>query len=84
MRDIRWTNQALLALTSLTNREQRLLFDRLELASQFPAMYPARQRGRFARLRYFVIGARWLVYYRVDESGILRVIGIVPALARPR
>jgi hypothetical protein len=47
-------------------------------------MYPARQRGRFARLRYVVINRRWLVYYRVDDGGSLRVIGIVPALARPR
>jgi len=84
VREIRWTNQALLALTSLTTREQRLLLDRLEVAGQFPAMYPARQRGRFARLRYFVINKRWLVYYRVDERGILRIIAIVPALARPR
>lgn len=84
MREIRWTNQALLALASLTNREQRMLLDRLELASEFPAMYPSRQRGRFARLRYFVINKRWLVYYRLDERGTLRIIGIVPALARPR
>ena len=83
MSGIRWTNQALAALVSLTASEQRALLERLDLASRFPAMYPARQRGRFARLRYFVLNKRWLIYYRpVGET--LLVFAVVPALARPR
>ncbi len=83
MRDLRWTNEALLGLAELTQRERETLFANLDLVSQFPAMYPARQRGRFARLRYFVVARRWIVYYRPGEHTLL-ILAIVPALARPR
>src|SRR5207245_2419630 len=83
VKDIRWTNQAILALASLTGRERQVLLDRLELVGQFPAMYPARQRGRFASLRYFVLSNRWVVYYRPKEEGDLLIFAIVPARARP-
>ncbi len=46
-------------------------------------MYPARQRGRFARLRYFVLNKRWLIYYRPAGETLL-VFAAVAALARPR
>ncbi|HEX9246758.1 MAG TPA: type II toxin-antitoxin system RelE/ParE family toxin [bacterium] len=82
MKGLRWTNQAIVALASLTVRERQVLLDRLEMASQFPAMYPARQRGRFTGLRYFVLSRRWVIYYRPEED--LIVFAIVPARARPR
>lgn len=84
MKQVRWTNQAILALASLGARERQLLLDRLEMANQFPAMYPARQRGRFAGLRYFVLSRRWVIYYRPEEEEDLIVFAIVPARARPR
>lgn len=83
MREIRWTNEAILALASLRGAERQSLFERLDLVAQFPAMYPTRQRGRFADLRYFVLENRWIVYYRGNENEVL-VFDIVPALARPR
>lgn len=83
MRRIRWTNEAILGLASLSEREQSILFERFELLIQFPLMYPARQRGRFAGLRYFALGGRWIVYYRPSETDVL-VFNLVPALARPR
>lgn len=84
MRDVRWTNQAVIALASLTDRQRRKLLERIDVARQFPAMYPARQRGRFVNLRYFILEKRWLVYYRAEESGALLIFDIIPALARPR
>jgi len=83
LRGIRWTSQAILAVASLTDRQRRILLDRLDLPDQFPSMYPARQRGRFAHLRYFVIEKRWVVYYRAEAEELL-IFAIVPALARPR
>lgn len=84
MNRVRWTNEAILALASLTPAQRHALFDLLELIIQFPGMYPRRQRGRFAGLHYFVLERRWLVYYRQDETGDILFIAIVPALARPR
>ena len=84
MSRIRWTNEAIIALASLTPPQRRPLFDRLDLIAQFPAMNPRRQRGRFAGVRYFVLEKRWLVYYRQDERGDILIFAIVPALARPR
>ena len=82
MRDLRWTNEALLGLTRLTQRKRETLFTNLELVGQFPVMYPARQRGRFVGLRYFLVAGRWIVYYR-PEGNTLLILSIVPALARP-
>lgn len=82
MRDVRWTESALATVTSLSRAEQQALLDRLELSREFPEMYPARRRGRFAGLRYFVVNRRWLIYYLAD-TGRLVVIAIIPALARP-
>ncbi len=84
MKDITWTNQAILAPASLNRRDRQVLLDRIELLTQFPAMYPARQRGRFANLRYFVLNKRWVTYYRPNEAGGLLIFAIVPARARPR
>lgn len=84
MTSIRWTNQAVLALASLTAAERKTLFDRLDAGTAFAQMYPRRQRGRFAGLRYFALEQRWLVYYRPRDRGDVLVFAIVPALARPR
>lgn len=82
-RPVRWTNEAIVALASLSAAARRALFDRIEMVGQFPAMYPARQRGRFTGLRYFVVGRRWIVYYHAEESAI-SIVAIVSALARPK
>jgi hypothetical protein len=58
------------------------VFDRLELSREFPDMYPARRRGRFTGLRYFVVNRRWLIYYLTDADRLV-VMTIIPALARP-
>jgi len=81
---IRWTNEAILALASLTAAERKVLFDRLDAVTAFAQMYPRRQRGRFAGLRYFALDQRWLVYYQWSDRGDVLVFAIVPALARPR
>lgn len=83
MRGVRWTNQAIVALASLTDRQRRIALERIDLVRQFPWMYPARQRGRFRSLRYFVLERRWIVYYRLEEDRLI-IIDVVPALARPR
>ncbi len=82
MREPRWTNEAMVALASLGHRQRQALFDILDLVVESPAMYPARQRGKFANLRYFVLAKRWIVYYRRGDGEVL-VLAIVPALARP-
>ena len=84
MTSIRWTNEAILALASLTAAERKVLFDRLDAVAAFAQMYPRRQRGRFAGLRYFALEKRWLVYYQPSDQGDVLVFAIVPALARPR
>lgn len=84
MNRTRWTNEAILALASLTPPQRKALFDLLELIMQFPLMYPKRQRGRFAGLRYFMLERRWLVYYRHNDAAGVLIFAIVPALARPR
>jgi plasmid stabilization system protein ParE len=78
---IRWSNEAIVSLASLPASVRQSLFERIELVLQFPAMYPARQRGRFRGLRYFVVGRRWIVYYHVAEN-FVSVVTIVPARAR--
>ncbi len=83
MQTLRWTNEAVLGLASLSQKARQDLFERLDLVGRFPEMYPARQRGRFTGLRYFVVARRWIVYYRHAERDLL-VFAIVPALARPR
>ena len=82
-RDIRWTNEAIVAVASMSASARQSLFERIELVTQFPAMYPARQRGRFKGLRYFVVGRRWIVYYQAMEN-VVSVVTIVPAQARLR
>ncbi len=84
MTSIRWTHEAILALASPTASERKTLFDRLDAVTAFPQMYPRRQRGRFAGLRYFALEKRWLVYYEPSDQGDVLVFAIVPALARPR
>lgn len=84
MNRTRWTNEAILALASLTPSQRQALFDLLELIIQFPGMYPRRQRGQFVGLRYFMLERRWLVYYRHNDVAGVLIFAIVPALARPR
>jgi len=82
VRSIQWTNEAIIGLAAVSSASRDLLFERLELIAEFPAMYPVRQRGRFAGLRFLVLQKRWVVYYRPGSERVL-VIAIVPALARP-
>jgi len=83
VRFVTWTNEAILAAASLAPQRRRLL-ELLDTLADFPAMYPRRQRGRYAGLRYFVLARRWLVYYRADETGRIMIFAIVPARGRPR
>ena len=82
MRSIQWTNEAIIGLSAVSSAVRDSLFERLGLIAEFPAMYPVRQRGRFAGLRFFVLQKRWIVYYRPGNEHVL-VFAIVPALARP-
>lgn len=84
MREIHWTNEAIVALAALPPAGRALLLERLSLIAEFPDIYPRRQRGRFVGLRYFVPERRWLVYYRHTPEDRVLVFAIVPALARPR
>jgi plasmid stabilization system protein ParE len=82
VKGIQWTNEAIIGLAAASSTARDSLFERLELIAEFPAMYPVRQRGRFAGLRFLVLQKRWIVYYRSGNEHIL-VIAIVPAIARP-
>ena len=82
MRSIQWTNEAIIGLAAVSSTARDSLFERLELITEFPAMYPVRQRGRFAGLRVLVLQKRWIVYYRSGNEHVL-VIAIVPAIVRP-
>jgi len=78
---IRWTNEAVVHLAKLREKERAALFAHLGLVVEFPRMYPVRQGGRFVGLRYFQVDKRWLVYYKVSEDDVL-VFDIVPARAQ--
>jgi len=82
VRSIQWTNEAIIGLAAVSSTARDSLFERLELIAESPAMYPVRQRGRFAGLRFLVLQKRWIVYYRSGNEHVL-VIAIVPAIARP-
>jgi plasmid stabilization system protein ParE len=82
VKELRWTNEAIAALASLGNRTRQALLDTFDLVVEFPEMYPVRQRGKFAGLRYFALRKRWIVYYRTKNDEVL-VLAIVPARARP-
>ncbi|MBI3926817.1 MAG: hypothetical protein HY319_14865 [Armatimonadetes bacterium] len=84
MSSLRWTLEASEALEPLSESERIALFTNLELLEQFPAMYPVRQRGRYVGLRYFVLKKRWLVYYRLLDSGLILVFSIVAARVQPQ
>ena len=78
-----WTWEAMGALDALSDQDEQRLFELLELIESYPAMYPKRQRGRFAGLRYFLLGKKWLIYYRIRDDDKILVFAIVPAIARP-
>jgi len=82
VRPIRWTEEAAHSLKSLRSKEQMQLLERLELLVEFPKMYPVRQRGRFSGMRYFMIGTRWITYYRLETTGAIMVFDVIPALQR--
>lgn len=79
---VRWTNRALAVLAGLAGAEREEIFERLELAAEFPAMYPLRGRGPYAALRYFVVRRKWIVYYRASADDLV-VVNLIPARARP-
>ncbi len=81
MTRIHWTEQAAHVLETMKPSDADALLDRLDLLEQFPAMYPQRQRGRFAGLRYFVINKRWIMYYRILNDTDLLILDIFAAMA---
>jgi plasmid stabilization system protein ParE len=71
---ILWTETALRHLEEVPRRPAEQILARLETASQFPQMFPARQRGRYRGYHWFP-AEDWLVFYSiVDESLIVRGI----------
>ncbi len=81
MTPIRWTNTAVVAAAAMAAQERGPLLQRLDLVAEFPEMYPVRQRGLYIGARYFLVGKRWLVFYRVRSEDVL-ILNILPARAR--
>jgi plasmid stabilization system protein ParE len=72
-----WPEPVWEVLRGLSEREQRLILEKVERLRDFPEMYPLRSEGPFRRCRWFVAG-NWLVYYRF-ASGTVYIRGLWPA-----
>jgi plasmid stabilization system protein ParE len=71
---IRWTATALNHLAEVPAIIGEDILQRVEMAAQYPLMYPERHRGRYRGYRWFPVSS-WLVFYQVvGEEIIIRGI----------
>ncbi len=77
MGQIVWPKSILDVLFELPERDQDIIFEKVDRLRYFPRMYPVRSKGRFRRHRWFFAGD-WLIYYRV-VGGTVYIRAIWPA-----
>lgn len=75
--EVIWQKDVSQVLLSLPGDVQDLIFEKVEMVSRFPLMYPLRRKGRFRRHRWF-LAQEWMVYYKVAGKTVY-VRGIWPA-----
>ncbi|MBI3998593.1 MAG: type II toxin-antitoxin system RelE/ParE family toxin [Armatimonadetes bacterium] len=73
---ILWTEPAAAAFRRLPKEVQRDILDRIDLLSDFPDLYPVRDRQPYAGFRYFFV-RRWCVSY-VTADGTLIILAVFP------
>ena len=72
-----WPEPVRQVLREMSEREQRLILERVGRLRNFPEMYPLRSKGPFRGCRWFVAGD-WLVYYRFT-GGTVHIRALWPA-----
>lgn len=73
---ILWTAPAASAFRRLPRAVQGELLARVDLLSDFPELYPVRERAPYAGFRYFFVG-QWCVSY-VAANGTLIILAVFP------
>jgi plasmid stabilization system protein ParE len=67
---IRWTATGLSHLAEVPAALGEEILARVQMAAQYPLMYPERRRGRYRGYRWFPVSS-WLVFYQVLEEEII-------------
>lgn len=65
-----WTDTALQHLAAVPRSVGEDILRAVELAAQFPRMYPERRRGWYRGYRWFPV-ASWLVFYQIGRDRII-------------
>lgn len=73
-----WTEPAGLAFGRLPSAVWDAILRGVDLVSEFPEMYPVRDREPYAVFRFFFFVARWCVSYVLAE-GALVILAVFPA-----
>ncbi|MGQ0569513.1 MAG: type II toxin-antitoxin system RelE/ParE family toxin [Armatimonadota bacterium] len=74
---ILWTEPAASTFRRLARAVQDELLARIDLLSDFPDLYPVRERQPYAGFRYF-FARQWCVSY-VTAGGTLVILAVFPA-----
>ena len=72
-----WTAPAASAFRTLPKAVQDDLLARVDLISEFPDLYPLRERQPYAGFRYFFV-RQWCISY-VTADGTLIILAVFPA-----
>lgn len=76
-----WTEPAAATFRRLSKAVQRELLARIDLLSDFPDLYPVRQRAPYAGFRYFFLG-QWCVSYAMANDTLV-ILAVFPARRGP-
>ncbi len=74
---ILWTEPAGRAFRRLPKSVQLAILECLDVISDFPEMYPVRERQPYAEFRYFFT-SRWCVSYTMAEDALI-ILAVFPA-----
>jgi plasmid stabilization system protein ParE len=75
-----WTEPAAAAFRRLSDTIQDELLTRIDLLSDFPDLYPVREREPYAGFRFFFVRA-WCISY-VTADGMIIILAVFPTRRR--
>jgi plasmid stabilization system protein ParE len=67
---ILWTETALRQLDGVPLVPAEQILVKIELAAQYPDMFPVRGRGRYRGYRWIAVGP-WVVFYEADADAVV-------------